>query len=151
MERVLKLSNENHICSSKLTYKNITKVNNDFSLHVKFNGNEKFVLNKKNLRLLPHTLLAINPGTLYSDIIDSDRPVQILSISFGKGFINDFIYIIFISGCYRHTDCFNRTLLYSAGTQLLPICNKLFKVVRYPKAQIKSALFSGRCKHSKKL
>jgi AraC family transcriptional regulator len=90
MESVLKLSNENHICSSKLTYKNITEVNNNFSLHVNFNGNEKFVLNKKKLRLFPHTFLAINPGTLYSDIIDSDSPVQILSISFGKGFIDDF-------------------------------------------------------------
>jgi AraC-like DNA-binding protein len=87
---VLKLSNGNRIYSSKLTYKNITEVNNNFSLHVNFNGNEKFVLNKKKLRLFPHTLLAINPGTLYSDIIDSGSPVQKLSISFGKGFIDDF-------------------------------------------------------------
>jgi len=87
---MLKLSNGNRICSSKLTYKNITEVNNNFSLHVNFNGDEKFVLNKKNLRLFPHTFLAINPGTLYSDIIDSDRPVQKLSISFDKEFIDDF-------------------------------------------------------------
>jgi AraC family transcriptional regulator len=90
MENVLKLSNENRICTSKLTYKNITEVNNNFSLHVNFNGNEKFVLNKKKLRLFPHTFLAINPGTLYSDIIDSGSPVQKLSISFGQGFIDDF-------------------------------------------------------------
>ena len=90
MENVLKLSNENRICSSKLTYKNVTEVNNNFSLHVNFDGNEKFVLNKKKLRLFPHTFLAINPGTLYSDIIDSGSPVQKLSISFGKGFMDDF-------------------------------------------------------------
>ncbi|TWJ04684.1 AraC-like DNA-binding protein [Mucilaginibacter frigoritolerans] len=90
MENVLKLSNENCICSSKLTYKNITEVNNNFTLHVNFNGNENFVLNKKKLRLSPHTFLAINPGTLYSDIIDSGSPVQKLSISFGKGFMDDF-------------------------------------------------------------
>lgn len=90
MENVLRLSNENRICTSKLTYKNITEVNNNFSLHVNFGGNEKFVLNKKKLRLFPHTFLAINPGTLYSDIIDSGSPVQKLSISFGKGFIDDF-------------------------------------------------------------
>jgi len=90
MENVLRLSNGNRIYSSKLTYKNITEVNNNFSLHVNFNGNEKFVLNKKKLRLFPHTFLAINPGTLYSDIIESGSPVQKLSISFGKAFINDF-------------------------------------------------------------
>jgi len=90
MESVLKLSNENLICSSKLTYKNKTEVNNNFSLHVNFNGNEKFVLNKKKLRLFPHTFLAINPGTIYSDIIENVSPVQKLSISFGKGFIDDF-------------------------------------------------------------
>jgi AraC family transcriptional regulator len=90
MENVLKLSNENRICSSKLTYKNVTEVNNNFSLHVNFNGDEKFILNKKKLRLFPHTFLAINPGTLYSDIIDSGSPVQKLSISFGKGFMDDF-------------------------------------------------------------
>ncbi|MGN6180289.1 MAG: helix-turn-helix domain-containing protein [Mucilaginibacter sp.] len=90
MENVLRLSNENCIRSSKLSYKNLTEVNNNFSLHINFNGNEKFVLNKKKLRLFPHTFLAINPGTLYSDIIESGSPVQKLSISFSKGFIEDF-------------------------------------------------------------
>lgn len=90
MENVLRLSNENSICTSKLSYKNITEVNNNFSLHINFNGDEKFVLNKKKLRLFPQTLLAINPGTLYSDIIDSGSPVQKLSISFGKQFMEDF-------------------------------------------------------------
>jgi AraC family transcriptional regulator len=90
MENVLKLSNENCICSSKLTCKNMTEVNNNFSLHINFHGDEKFVLNKKKLRLFPHTVLAINPGTLYSDIIDSGSPVQKLSISFNKEFIDDF-------------------------------------------------------------
>lgn len=90
MENVLKLNNGNLICSSKLSYKNITEVNNNFSLHINFNGNEKFVLNKKKLRLFPHTFLAINPGTLYSDIIESGSPVQKLSISFGKSFMDDF-------------------------------------------------------------
>jgi AraC-like DNA-binding protein len=42
------------------------------------------------LRLFPDTFLAINPGTLYSDIIDSGSPVQKLSISFGEGFMDDF-------------------------------------------------------------
>lgn len=86
--RVLK--NNNQISGETVKQAYQPEQISNFSFNMVFSGNKAFNIGKRQLNVYPDSFLAINDGTSYSSKIDSQVPVQNLSISFSPQFLGDF-------------------------------------------------------------
>ena len=86
--RVLK--NNNQISSETVKQAYYPEHISNFSMQMVFSGNSAFNIGKRHLNLYPDSFLALNQGTQYSSKVDSNIPVNMLSISFAPKFLSDF-------------------------------------------------------------
>ncbi len=86
--RVLK--NNNQISSETVKQAYYPEHISNFSMKMVFSGNSTYNIGKRQLNLFPDSFLALNQGTTYSSMVDSNIPVKQLSISFASEFVNDF-------------------------------------------------------------
>lgn len=86
--RVLK--NNNQILSETVKQAYYPEHISNFSIKMVFSGNSSYNIGKRHLNLFPDSFLALNQGTTYSSKVDSNIPVNTLSISFAPEFLNDF-------------------------------------------------------------
>jgi AraC family transcriptional regulator len=86
--RVLK--NNNQISSETVMQAYYPEHIGNFSIITVFNGNTGYNIGRRKLNLFPDSFLAINQGTSYSSMVDSNIPVNNLSISFSPTFLSDF-------------------------------------------------------------
>jgi len=86
--RVLK--NNNQISSETVKQAFYPEHISNFSIKTVFNGITSYSIGRRKLNLFPDRFLAINKGTSYSSKVDSNIPVNNLSISFSPAFLSDF-------------------------------------------------------------
>jgi AraC family transcriptional regulator len=86
--RVLK--NNNQVSGETVKQAYYPEQIGNFSMQMVFSGNSAYNIGKRNLNLYPDSFLALNQGTKYSSKVDSNIPVNKLSISFAPEFLNDF-------------------------------------------------------------
>jgi len=86
--RVLK--NNNQISSETVKQAYYPEHISNFSMKMVFSGNSTYNIGKRHLNLYPDSFLALNQGTTYSSKVDSNIPVNTLSISFAPEFLSDF-------------------------------------------------------------
>ncbi|MDP3469758.1 MAG: AraC family transcriptional regulator [Daejeonella sp.] len=86
--RVLK--NKNQISSETVKQAYYPEHISNFSMQMVFSGNSTYDIGKRHLNLYPDCFLALNKGTQYSSKVDSNIPVNMLSISFAPEFLSDF-------------------------------------------------------------
>jgi len=84
------LSNNNKIYSettSSAAYKN---ENQELSIRVVFNGNERYTIGSRTINVSPANFLVVNEGTVFSREIYSAAPVQMLSVFYTAQFLRSF-------------------------------------------------------------
>ncbi|MFA6945204.1 MAG: AraC family transcriptional regulator [Pedobacter sp.] len=86
--RVLK--NNNQISSETVKQAYYPEHISNFSMKMVFSGNKAYNIGNRKLNLYPDSFLALNQGTSYSSKVDSNIPVNNLSISFAPAFLSDF-------------------------------------------------------------
>ncbi len=84
------LQNNNQISSETVKQAYYTEHKSNFSMQMIFSGNSAYNIGKRHLNLYPDSFLTINQGTQYSSVVDSNIPVNKLSISFAPEFLSDF-------------------------------------------------------------
>lgn len=90
MKYVRELSNKNKIVSEHTRESAHDELNSDYTIKFVFSGAENCEINKRKLSIYPDSFAVFNEGTHYHSKIDSITPVETLTVSFGKTFINDF-------------------------------------------------------------
>jgi AraC family transcriptional regulator len=98
MDYIKTLKNNNKILCETRAHRLQTQSTTDFSLRFALSGNETFRLGRRELSVYPDSFLILNKGTQYTSKIDSNTPVESLSLSFDQEYLNDF------TRSYAHTD-----------------------------------------------
>jgi hypothetical protein len=65
------------------------------SLKFAFGGNEHYILDKMRYGVDDESYLILNRDTVYESLIESDRPVESLTLNFTSGFVDDVFYSTF--------------------------------------------------------
>ncbi len=90
MKKIQILNNQNKIYSEAIDLVNCTNESHEFSIRMVFNGNELYNIGNKELNIFPGNFLAINEGTIYNRKINSEAPVNTLSILYTNQFLKSF-------------------------------------------------------------
>jgi AraC family transcriptional regulator len=86
------LYNQNKLYSEITTEASYTDQKNELSLHVVFNGSEKYKIGKRTVTVFPGNFLILNEGTAYDRTIYSDSIANTFAIFFSNKFLRDFQY-----------------------------------------------------------
>ncbi len=90
MKKIQILNNQNKIYSEAIDLVNYTNESHEFSIRMVFNGNELYNIGNKELNIFPGNFLIINEGTIYNRKINSELPVNTLSILYTNQFLKSF-------------------------------------------------------------
>ncbi|MGN6396183.1 MAG: helix-turn-helix domain-containing protein [Mucilaginibacter sp.] len=90
MKKVQILTNQNKIYSEVTTSASYANECGEFSIRMVIDGHEQYKLGNKNLKVFPGNFLVINEGTVFAREIYSEIPVNTISISYNRQFLNSF-------------------------------------------------------------
>jgi len=84
------LVNKNEIISESTYNVAYSNLSGKYALHVVFSGEVDYIIERRNITLLPGSFIFLNHDTRYSKSIKSDVEVKTLIILFDPGFVHDF-------------------------------------------------------------
>ena len=90
MKKIQILNNQNKICGESESRLVCMNECHDFSIRMAFNGKERYQFKNRELNILPGNFLVINEGTVYNRELNSDVPVDTMSILYNNTFLNSF-------------------------------------------------------------
>lgn len=86
------LIDKNEIISEVTYDANYPVVSGKYAFNAVFKGEVNYIVEKRELTLVPGSFIFLNPDTCYSNRIESTVEVSTLSILFDPGFVRDFEY-----------------------------------------------------------
>jgi AraC family transcriptional regulator len=112
MEQLIQFTNRNRVYSNCTRFIRRKQVAATLSIHFVFSGNETFQIGHKRLNVHPDSFLVIKENTSYTQIIDSDLPVDVFSMYFDARFIDEFEAAsgLTTNKISKHLGVFNETL-----------------------------------------
>jgi len=97
MDYAITLKNNNKIFYETREHRYEMKCTEDFNLRFALKGNEIYRLGRRELSIHPDSFLIMNKGTQYISKIDSNSPVESLTLAFDQKFVNNF------NACYHRS------------------------------------------------
>jgi AraC family transcriptional regulator len=90
MEYLRILKNKNKITCTTSDHRSYSETTANFSIRFVFSGNETCTIGRRQLSVHTDSFIMLNKGTQFTGSSDPRLPVNVLSVEFDEGFLNEF-------------------------------------------------------------